>query len=371
MAMPTNGLSETMDNARSRSPDWSRCMVYGACGYTGELIVRMCAERGLKPVLAGRSASKLESLAARHDMPARVFQRDDDEALYSTLQDVDVVLRYAGPLSRTSKPMVDACIRTGTRDLDMTGELAVFEACAARDTEARDAGVMVMPGTGFDVVPTDCLAMHLKRRTSSATKLELAFRGGAGMTHGAATTTVEDLSKPTKIRKDGQFVDIRSDSLTRMVDFGRGPSHTMAIPWGDVSTAWHSRQVPDITVHTALPKAIRLAAPARPFVRGLMGSRPIQNVLKPRINGRPAGPADSEHERASSTCWGRVEDPQVSSAEASIRMPEGYTPRALASSNTLERVLKEAAPIGYPIPSSAYGADLIVDIPGNERSDTA
>ena len=370
MSMPTHDLSETMDNARSKSPDWSRCMIYGAYGYTGELVVRMCAERGLKPVLAGRSANKLEPLAARHDMPARVFQLDDDEALDSALQDVDVVLHCAGPFSRTSKPMVDACIRTGTHYLDITGELAVFEACAARDTEARDAGVMVMPGTGFDVVPTDCLAAHLKRRLPSATKLELAFRGGAGMSHGTATTTVENLSKPTKIRKDGQIIDIRSGSLTRMVDFGRGPTHTMAIPWGDVSTAWHSTRIPDITVYTAVPRTMRFGALASSFMRGLMGSRPVQNFLKSRIKGRPAGPTDNERERASSTCWGRVEDPQGSSAEALIRVPEGYTLTALASLNILERVLNGAAPIGYQTPSSAYGADLILDIPGTERSDT-
>ena len=73
--------------------------------------------------------------------------------------------------------MADACLRVGAHYLDVTGEVAVFEALAARSAEARAAGVMLLPGAGFDVVPSDCLAAHLKRRLPSASKLVLGFMG--------------------------------------------------------------------------------------------------------------------------------------------------------------------------------------------------
>jgi saccharopine dehydrogenase (NAD+, L-lysine-forming) len=85
------------------------------------------------------------------------------------------VLHCAGPYIYTSKPMVDGCLRTGTHYLDITGEIPVYETLAARDAESKARGATLLPGIGFDVVPTDCLALHLKQRLPSATHLTLAF----------------------------------------------------------------------------------------------------------------------------------------------------------------------------------------------------
>src|SRR4051794_18424495 len=136
-------------------------LLYGAYGYTGELITRFAAERGLKPILAGRSKEKTAEIAERFGFEYRVFGLDETVMLDAVLEEVDVVLHCAGPFSLTSRPMVEACIRNRKHYTDITGEIAVFEACAARDKQARDAGVMLMPGVGFDVAPSDCLALHL------------------------------------------------------------------------------------------------------------------------------------------------------------------------------------------------------------------
>jgi short subunit dehydrogenase-like uncharacterized protein len=106
------------------------------------------------------------------------------------LHGVSVVLHCAGPFAQTSRPMVDACLRAGVHYLDITGEIQVFEACAARDAEARERGIMIMPGTGFDVVPSDCLAAHLARRMPDATELALGFRALGGPSRGTALTMI-------------------------------------------------------------------------------------------------------------------------------------------------------------------------------------
>jgi len=350
-------------------PDWGRCMIYGAYGYTGELTVRECVDRGITPVLGGRSEAKLVPLAERSKMPYRVVGLDDPAALDAALEDIDVVLHCAGPFSRTSKPMVDACLRTGTHYLDITGELAVFEACATRDAEAKAAAVMVMPGTGFDVVPTDCMAAYLKGRLPAATSLELAFRGGAGMSHGTATTTVENLSKPTLVRRNGQLQEVRNGKLSRRVDFGRGPKDTMAIPWGDVSTAWHSTRIPNITVYTQMTKGARRAVLASSYVGGLFATKPVQSFLKSRVKARPAGPSDEQRAGAKSHIWGRVEDGSGGAAEARLTIPEGYTLTVLASLEIAKRALSGDAPAGFQTPSSAYGANLVLEVSGSEFVD--
>src|SRR5262249_28979314 len=144
-------------------------------------------------------------------------------AVLEGIRGVTVVLHCAGPFSRTARPMVDACLQTGSHYLDVTGEEEVFEALAARSGEARAAGVMLLPGSGFDVVPSDCLAAHLKRRLPSATHLALGFLGGAGMSRGTLTTIVENLSAGGLVRRDGMLTHVPAAWKTRVIDFGTGP----------------------------------------------------------------------------------------------------------------------------------------------------
>ena len=114
-------------------------LIYGATGYTGALTARLAALRGDKPILAGRSEGPVRALAESLGLAHRTFGLDDPRALDRGLEGVEVVLHCAGPFSRTSRPMVDACLRTGTHYLDITGEALVFESLHARDAEARAA----------------------------------------------------------------------------------------------------------------------------------------------------------------------------------------------------------------------------------------
>src|SRR5690606_2601806 len=150
-------------------------LIYGANGYTGELITHCAVERGMLPIIAGRNAAAIKSLAEKHGLEYRIFSLDETEKLDAALKEVAMVIHCAGPFSLTSRQMGEACLRTGTHYTDITGEIAVFEACAAVDKKAREAGIMIMPGVGFDVVPSDCLAVHLKNLLPSATHLTLAF----------------------------------------------------------------------------------------------------------------------------------------------------------------------------------------------------
>ena len=155
-----------------------RWMVYGAYGYTGTLVAELAVRRGLRPVLAGRDAAKLRPLAERLGLEHRAFGLDEAAR---ALADVDAVAHCAGPFSSTSGPMVDACLAAKTHYVDITGEIDVFEAVSRRDEDAKRAGVVLLPGAGFDVVPTDCLAALLHDALPTATHLDLAFlvQGGA------------------------------------------------------------------------------------------------------------------------------------------------------------------------------------------------
>lgn len=347
----------------------SKFLLYGANGYTGKLIARLCRERNLRPILAGRDKSTIEQLAAEHGLEHRVFALDDSAAIDAALSEVSVVLHCAGPFSRTSKPMADACLRTKTHYLDITGEATVIETLAARDREAKAASVMLLPCVGFDVVPSDCLAAHLKGRLPSATHLALAIQGMGRVSRGTATTMVENINRGGLIRRDGKLTPVPAAWKTREIDFGRGAVTATTIPWGDVATAFYSTGIPNIEVYAVMPAGLRrMMKLTRPF-GGLLGSGMVQRFLKKRIKAQPPGPNEEERARGKSFVWGEVKDDSGKKAVSRLRGPEGYTLTALAALAIVGHVLAGNFSIGFQTPSKAYGSDLILEIDGITRED--
>jgi short subunit dehydrogenase-like uncharacterized protein len=347
----------------------SPLLLYGATGYTGALIARIAAERGLRPILAGRQRATVAAVAAPLGLEYRVLALEDAAALDAALADTCAVLHCAGPFAHTSRPMANACLRTGTHYLDITGEIAVFEALAARDAEARAAGIMLLPGVGFDVVPSDCLAAHLKRRLPEATYLALAFQALGRVSRGTANTAVENLGRGGMVRHGGKLVTVPAAYKTRPIDLGRGTVMASAIPWGDVSTAFYSTGIPNIEVYTVLSATARRLLAASGYLRPLLGSYAAQRLLKQLVRGQPPGPSDAERERGLSLLWGEVTDGQGGRCVSRLRAPEGYTLTALTALAIAEKTLAGYAPAGFQTPSRAFGADLILDIPGVTRED--
>ena len=193
-------------------------MIYGATGYTGRLMTQAVTAAGLHPVLAGRNEAKLAAMAEPLGLAHRAVSLHERERLEASLHDVRVVLNAAGPFSLTASPMVDTCLRTATHYLDISGEIAVFEALARRDAQARKRGIMIMPGVGFDVVPSDCLAAHVARRLPGAKRLALGLSGLVFASRGSAKTIVE-LQKTGPSTRIARLVKHRSAEENRVARF--------------------------------------------------------------------------------------------------------------------------------------------------------
>jgi short subunit dehydrogenase-like uncharacterized protein len=347
----------------------SNYLIYGANGYTGQLIACMAVERGQKPILAGRTAAAVEAVARPLGLETRTFTLDEPAKVAAGLAGVTAVIHCAGPFAHTAKGMADGCLRAGVHYLDITGEISVFESMAARHAEARTAGVMLLPGAGFDVVPSDCLAAHLKRRLPSAARLRLAFHLLGKVSRGTANTVVENVARGGLVRRGGVLTPVPAAWKTGAIDFGRGPVEAMSIPWGDVSTAFYSTGIPDIEVYSATPASMRRMARASRYLGWLLGSGPVQWFLKRRIRAGPPGPTDEERAAGESLLWGEVADAAGKLAVSRLRGPEGYTLTALTALAAVEKVLAGQAPPGFQTPSRAYGADFILEIPGVVRTD--
>ena len=344
-------------------------LIYGAYGYTGELITRLAVERGYRPLLAGRDESKLKPLAEELRLPYHAFNLNEEEKADRALQKVDVVLHCAGPFFKTSRLMVYACLRNKVHYLDITGEIEVFEWIATKDAQAKKAGIVLLPGAGFDVVPTDCLAAHLKTRLPEATQLELAFSGVSKMSKGTALTMIENMHAGGLIRQQGKLVKVPAGYKTKRINFGNEEKMAVSIPWGDISTAFYSTHIPNITVYAATNLANIAAIKASRYAGWLLRADWLQKYLKQRVTEQVTGPGLQHRQQAQSYLWGQATDDKGQVCTARLQTPEAYELTVHTAVLAAYLVSEAKVTPGFKTPSLAFGPDFILQIKGVSRQD--
>jgi short subunit dehydrogenase-like uncharacterized protein len=345
-------------------------LIYGSYGYTGQLIVELAVQNGMQPLLAGRDESRLKAQAAQYGLDYRAFDLSNSVALDSALREVDAVLHCAGPFVLTFRQMAEACLRTKRHYVDISGEIEGFEALAALDEQAKAAGIMLLPGAGFDVVPTDCLAAHLKTRLPSATHLRLFIRTvGAGVSRGTAKSGIENMQRGGRIRRQGKIVSVPPAWKMRPADFGRGPVQTVSIGWGDVSTAYYSTGIPNVETYMAFPRAMVNGLYLLRWFGPLMYSRPVKNLLKSLLNIAPPGPAEENRKRGLALIVGEVSDSTGRIVRSRLQTSEGYSFTAQSTVEIMRRMLASDWKVGFQTPSRVYGADFVLQFPKVKRED--
>ena len=345
-------------------------LIYGSYGYTGQLIVELAVQNGMQPLLAGRDESRLKAQAAHHGLDYRAFDLSNSAALDSALREVDAVLHCAGPFVLTFRQMAEACLRTQRHYVDISGEIEGFEALAALGEQAKAAGIMLLPGAGFDVVPTDCLAAHLKTRLPSATHLRLFIRTvGAGVSRGTAKSGIENMQRGGRIRRQGKIVSVPPAWKMRPADFGRGPVQTVSIGWGDVSTAYYSTGIPNVETYMAFPRAMVNGLYLLRWFGPLVYSRPVKNLLKSLLNIAPPGPAEENRKRGLALIVGEVSDSTGRIVRSRLQTSEGYSFTAQSTVEIMRRMLASDLKAGFQTPSRVYGADFVLQFPKVKRED--
>lgn len=390
-----------------------RILVYGATGYTGRLIAAEAARRGLDVVLAGRDGSRLKAVAesagrlapgeagahgtngandangangaAANDatageapaptgspLPHRAVGLDDATRLAGALEDVDAVLHVAGPFARTARPMVEACLATGTAYLDITGELDVFEAIARRDAEARAAGVTLLPGVGFDVVPSDCLAVHVAGRIESPDVLRIAIAGmGGAVSRGTALSVLDGLEAGLRVRREGVLVSLPPGRLERHFDLGAGPARAVGMPMGDVVTAFHSTGIPNVETYLVASGRVPGLVRASRYLVPLLRVGWLRRAIEGRIAAGPEGPSDEVLRETRCVVVAEVEGEDGARASAVLETPNGYALTATAAVEAARRVAAGEAPAGFQTPATAFGPDFVLALEGCVRRDLA
>ena len=342
-------------------------LLYGANGYTGKLIAKLAATYNLQPILAGRTEANIKPLAAELQLPYRIINLDDKEQLENALSEVKLVLHAAGPYVYTAKKMVEACLQTGVHYIDINGDISVFEMLKNYDAAAKEKNIMVMPGVGFDVVPTDCIALQLKNKMPDATHLKLAFASiGGGLSHGTAITMAGKIGEGGAARVNGKIVKKPLGQKGIWVNFGGKKIFVMTIPWGDVSTAYTTTGITNIETYTGIAPKVYRALKFQLAFNWLLRTGLVRNIIKKKIKAMPSGPSDEQRQKSSSLVWGEVNNASGSVLTACISCLDGYTLTAHSSLLISKKILEGNYKPGYQTPSGCYGEDLIMEVPGTK-----
>ena len=339
-------------------------ILYGANGYTGRLAAREAVARGMQPVLAGRNATEIRALAGELGLESKLFALDDAAELRRAIAGSRLVLHCAGPFSATAAPMMDACLAEGVHYLDITGEIAVFEHAHSLAGAAQRADVVRIPGVGFDVVPSDCLAARLVEALPAATRLQLAFEAGGGPSPGTAKTSVEGMAKGGCVRRDGKLEPVPLAWKSRIVPFAHGERSAVTIPWGDVFTAHVSTGVPDIEVYMALPQSTIDRLRRLRWMQSLLALGPLQSFMKKRIESRVSGPSEALRGKTNSQLWGEASTADGRSVAMTMTTPNGYELTVTAALGIVSHLLEADVEGGYYTPSLLMGSGYAETLPG-------
>jgi short subunit dehydrogenase-like uncharacterized protein len=345
-----------------------RILLYGAYGYTGRLTAELAAEEKLVVVLAGRNKDALAGLGDRLNLPTRAVALNDAGRLAEALKDITCVVHMAGPFAATAAPMLNACLATQTDYVDITGEIEVFEAMWSREAEIRRAGITALPGAGFDVVPSDCLAAYVAGKLERPDSLIIAMRGLESASQGTLRTAIRQVSKPVLCRRAGTIVAL-DDRSPRWIDFGSGAESCVPVSWGDVATAFHSTGVENVTAYFRRTKLLRSADILGKLFGPSLQSRIGQSALAALVRRFPQGPDQAERIGHRSMIWAEAIDRSGRSAKASLSTPDPYDFTARSALEIASRVNSLPAALGLVTPSRAFGADFVLSLPGCARTD--
>ena len=346
-----------------------RWMIYGAYGYSGKLIAEEAVKQGLKPVLAGRNAARIKSLAAALGCEACIFDLDNPDAMILHMQDMDLLLNCAGPFQETVRPLVTACLHTQTHYLDLSGELEVFEYCKSCDEDAKKQGVILCPGVAFDVVPTESIALKLKQLLPDATELKLGFDGKMALSPGSTITLLGGIGNPElslhMLRHNGALVKARAPRIEDLAfESGGEKQKAMSLTWADLNAAFYSTAIPDIAVFIRATPLNRLSFGYMNLVSGAFRLPLIQRMARLLVRHAVHGPSATEMEHTSMQVFGEASNAAGVVKRVYLRVPHGYKFTCLSAIAFVEFCLQQSDKAGYLTPAQLAGPDFVQTIEG-------
>ncbi len=330
-------------------------LIYGANGYMGKLCAEELVKQGIQPILAGRSDAVSE-IAKTLNCPASVFDLENENEIVQQHQDISLVINLAGPFQKTQKPLVAACLVSHCHYIDIAGEVDEMRSVFAFDNAAQDAGIMLMPGAGFGVVPTDIVAVMAKEHLPDASTLTILYATEGGVSRGTLKTVLKNIDQPGVQRVNGELVMVRAAESRRDFTVAGQPFTGVYNPWrADLFTAGLSTGIPNIQTYTAFPGIIIQ------MMQGKLGWL-RDFILNYLIRFLPEGPSAKQLQQGSTYVMAIAAN-ETEETSVSLRGPEAYWFTAQCLIKITAEILKGNVVAGFQTPAY-FGKALLDKIDG-------
>lgn len=317
-----------------------RIVVFGATGYTGRLVSEALVERGQRPTLAGRDATRLQALAEElGGLETAVADVAEPESVAALVERGDVLATTVGPFARWGGAALDAAVAAGAHYVDSTGEPSfirrVFEQGGPR---AEQAGCGLLTAMGYDWAPGNlagALALRDAGDVATAVRVGYFFRGKTGSDSASGGTKASAMGvflDPQYRWHGGRIADERSSNRVQSFEVGgrsrpavaSGSSEAFALPRihpglrdVDVYLGWFG----------GATKTMALASRAMSALLRLPGARSAAHAAVDRfVKGSTGGPTPQHREDTGSEIVAEALAPDGAVlATARVAGVNGYT----------------------------------------------
>jgi short subunit dehydrogenase-like uncharacterized protein len=317
-----------------------RIVLFGATGYTGQLVAESLVRSGVRPVLAARSEEKLVPMATelgRGEGPLEVRTADVSraETVKRLVEEGDVLVSTVGPFERWGDAAAEAAVTAGAHYLDSTGEPAfirrVFEKFGPR---ARDAGCGMLTAFGYDYVPGNLAgALALRQAGEDARRVDVGyfFLGGGSASGGTQASGVGFVLEPSHAWRGGRLT--REATARRVRSFPVRGRERQAVSVGGTEHYALPRihpELDEVGVYLGwvgkYSRAFQGVGLTTSAVTMLPGMRPgLKALAKRTVKGSSGGPGPEERAKSRSYVVALAYDGQGEQlAEVVVDGQDGY-----------------------------------------------
>ena len=325
-----------------------KMLLYGATGYTGKIIAERAKELNLDFDIAGRDKDKLLSLANKLNVGYHVFDVDDQDAWQEALKDKQVLINAAGPFALTARQAMAACLKAGVHYLDISAELDTYRLAESLDREAKAAEIQIISGAGL-FVSYDALVVHLSKLIAEPEFLSVGFRHYGGFSKGSVLSSKNIADLGILIRKNGDIIH-NPHPESKTFSFGEQQVECMPTPLGGIILSYKSTGIPNIKEYFSL-------------------KLPVSELPDLTAKNLHGGPTKEERAAGRNGISAEITGRDGKVVKAYVDAPSGYDLTPLSVVAVANRILKEDFKTGYQSPGSAYGEEILNDIPDISLTD--
>ena len=213
--------------------------LFGATGYTGQLIARALAREGLSFRLAGRSAEKLAALAG--SLPGQPAWLTADAAQAASLpplfQGTRLLINCAGPFTDLGERVIAQAAMSGVHYLDITNELGYVFRARGYHEMAKHSGAALLPSCAFEVALADCAAHRAgsalldPANTQPLDEVHVVYAlSGKGASQGTRRSAVRSLATSWVAYREGGWTGQVPGGAVREFALPNGSRHALSFP---------------------------------------------------------------------------------------------------------------------------------------------